>query len=138
MHGWFASLGIELGDEAFLLEESQRVVGVVGTRQAHPQLITPTTVMLTEKRNDGNAEKSKVLVAINCVTRLRKDSFETTHWEMAQCSITMLKKAVYKSGQEATSILMLKQRIKEQAWQIPLPTILCLFNTIKEQLAVCA
>ena len=32
MHGWFASLGIELGDEALLLEESQHVVGVVGTR----------------------------------------------------------------------------------------------------------
>ena len=48
--------------------------------------------MLTDERDDGDAEKSDVLVAINCVTRLQKDSFETTHWEMAQCSITMLKK----------------------------------------------
>ena len=48
--------------------------------------------MLTHKGDDGDAEKSDVPVAINCITRLRKDSFETTHWEMAQCSITMLKK----------------------------------------------
>ena len=48
--------------------------------------------MLTDERDDGDAEKSDVLVAINCVTRLQKDSFETTHWETAQCSITMLKK----------------------------------------------
>ena len=138
MHGWFASLGIELGDEAFLLEENQGIVGVVGTRQAHPQLITPTAVMLTDERDDGDAEKSDVLVAINCVTRLQKNSFETTHWEMAQCFITMLKKAVYEIRWEATSIPTLKQRIKVQAWQIPLPTILRLFNTVKEQLAVCA
>ena len=52
--------------------------------------------MLTDQRNDGDAEKSEVLLAINCVTRLQKDSFETTHWEMAQCSIIMLKKAVSK------------------------------------------
>ena len=54
--------------------------------------------MLTDKRDDGDAEKSDVLVAINCITRLQKDSFETARWEMAQCSITMLKKAVYESG----------------------------------------
>ena len=36
------------------------------------------------------------------------------------------------------SIPALKRRIKEKGWQIPLPTILCLFNTVKEQLAVCA
>ena len=48
-----------------------------------------------------------------------------------------LKKAVYE-GWEATSIPTLKRRIKEKAWQTPLPTILCLFNIVKEQLAVCA
>ena len=69
--------------------------------------------MLTDERDDGDAEKSDVLVAINCVTRLQKDSFETTHWEMAQCSITMLKKAGYKIGWEATSIPRLKQIIKK-------------------------
>ena len=69
--------------------------------------------MLTDKWDDGDAEKSDVLVAINCVTRLRKDNFETTRWEMAQCSITMLKKAVYEIRWEATSIPTLKQRIKE-------------------------
>ena len=59
-------------------------------------------------------------------------------WEMAQCSIAAHEKAVYDGGWEATSILVLKWRIKEWAWQIPLPTIRCLFNTVKEQLAVCA
>ena len=34
-NGGFASLGIKLGDKALLLEESQHVVGVVGTRQVH-------------------------------------------------------------------------------------------------------
>ena len=48
--------------------------------------------MLTDKRDDGDAEKSDILEAINCITHLRKDSFETTRWETAQCSITMLKK----------------------------------------------
>ena len=43
------------------------------------------------------------------------------HWEMVQCSITTLKKAVYDGGWEATSILVLKRRIKEWARQIPLP-----------------
>ena len=51
--------------------------------------------------------------------------------EMAQCTITILKKVVYDEGLEATSILVLKRRIKEKA-----PIILCLFNTVKEQLAV--
>ena len=51
--------------------------------------------------------------------------------EMAQCTITILKKVVYDEGWEATSILVLKRRIKEKA-----PIILCLFNTVKEQLAV--
>ena len=70
-------------------------------------------MMLTNKWDEGNAEKSDAVVAINCVTRLQKDNFEMRHWEMAQCSITMLKKAVYEIGWEATSIPTLKQRIKE-------------------------
>ena len=57
-------------------------------------------------------------------------------WEMAQCTITMLKKVVYDEGWEATSILVLKRRIKEKAQPIHLPRILCLFNTVKERLAV--
>ena len=48
--------------------------------------------MPTDKGDDGNAEKSDVVVATNCVIHLRKDNFEMPHWEMAQCSITMLKK----------------------------------------------
>ena len=68
--------------------------------------------MLTDKGDDGDAEKSDELEAIDCLTRVRKDNFETTHWEMAQCFITMLKKAVYKIRWEATSIPTLKQRIK--------------------------
>ena len=59
-------------------------------------------------------------------------------WEMVQCTITMLKKVVYDEGWEAISILVVKQRIKEKAQQILPPTIICLFNTVKEQLAVCA
>ena len=69
--------------------------------------------MLMDKGDDGNAEKYDVLVAINCVTRLQKDNFETTCSEMAQCSITKLKKAVYEVGWEATSIPRLKQIIKK-------------------------
>ena len=57
-------------------------------------------------------------------------------WVMARCTITMLKKVVYDEGWEVISILVLKRRIKEKAQQIHLPTILCLFNTVKEQLAV--
>ena len=45
-----------------------------------------------DKGDDGDAEKSDVLVAGNCVTRLQKDNFETTCWEKVQCFITMLKK----------------------------------------------
>ena len=59
-------------------------------------------------------------------------------WEIAQCTINMLKMVVYNEGWEATSILVLKRRIKEKARKIPLPTILFLFNTVSEQLAVCA
>ena len=69
--------------------------------------------MPTDKGNDGDAEKSDVVVAINCVIHFRKDNYEMPRWEMALCSITMLKKAVSKIGWEATSIPMLKQRIKE-------------------------
>ncbi len=57
---------------------------------------------------------------------------------MAQCIIAVLKKAVYDGGWEATSILVLKRNIEEKARQIFLLTIFCLFNTVKEQLAVCA
>ena len=53
--------------------------------------------MLTDKGDDGDAEKSDALMAINCITRLQKDNFETT-WKIAQCSITMLKKAVHEIG----------------------------------------
>ena len=48
-----------------------------------------------------------------------------------------LKKAIYDEGREATSIRALKRRNKEKAQQIPLPRILCLFNMVNEQLAVC-
>ena len=48
----------------------------------------------------------------------------------------VLKKAIYDEGWEAT-IPSLKRRIEEKAWQIPLLTILCLFITVKEQLALC-
>ena len=44
------------------------------------------------------------------------------------------KKAIYDGGWEATSILALKQSIKEKVRQILLPPILCLFNLM----AVCA
>ena len=70
-------------------------------------------MILTDKGDDGDAEKYDVMVVINCVTHLQKDNFETTRWVMAQCSITMLKKAVYEIGWEATSIPTLKQRIKK-------------------------
>ena len=50
----------------------------------------------------------------------------------------MPKKGIYDKGWEATSILALKRRLKGKAWQIPLPTIFCLFNMVKEQLAICA
>ena len=69
--------------------------------------------MPTNKGDDGDAENCDVVVVIYCVTHLRKDNSETPHWEMAQCSITMLKKAVYEIRWKATSIPTLKQRIKE-------------------------
>ena len=53
-------------------------------------------------------------------------------WEMGQYTITMLKKVVYDEGWEATQILVLKLRIKDKAQKILFPTILCLFNTVKE------
>ena len=37
----------------------------------------------------------------------------------------------YDEGWEATSIPALKQKIKVKAWQIPLLTILCLYNMVK-------
>ena len=95
-------------------------------------------MILTDKGDDGDAEKSDVMVAINGVTHHQKDNFQTTCWEMVQCSITILKKIVSEIKWEATSIPTLKQRIKELAWQIPLPTVLHLLITVKEQLAVCA
>ena len=51
-----------------------------------------------------------------------------------------LKKQVYDEGWEATSMVILKQRIKRKAREIPLPTILRLFNTIRdrERLEICA
>ena len=83
-------------------------------------------------------EKSDVVVVINCVTHFQKDNFEMPRWDMAQCSIIMVKKTVHEIRWKVTSIPTLKQRIKELAWQIPLLTILHLFNSAKEQLAVCA
>ncbi len=70
-------------------------------------------MMHTDKGDDGDMEKSDVVVAINYVIRLWKVNFETPRWEMAQCSITKLKKTVSESGGEATSIPTLKQKIKE-------------------------
>ena len=61
-------------DEASTLlpEESQGMVGVVGTLQVHPEPITPFAMMLTDEGNNGDGEKSDVVVVINCITRLRK------------------------------------------------------------------
>ena len=75
---------------------------------------------------------------LNARPASEKDNFKMPLWEMAQYTITMLKKVVYDEGWEVISILVLKRRIKEKAQKIPLPTILCLFNTVKERLAVCA
>ena len=47
------------------------------------------------------------------------------YWEKGQFTIT------------ATLNWAQNWRIKEKAWQIPLLIILCLFNMVKEQLAVC-
>ena len=87
----------------------------------------PIAIMLMDEGDDSNANKSDVVGVI-----------EIPFWEMKQCTIIMLKKAVYNVGWEATLVLVLRWRIKKKAWQIPLPTILCLFNTVKERLAVCA
>ena len=35
--------------------------------------------MLTDEGDDGNAEKSDVVVAINCISHLQKDNFEMPH-----------------------------------------------------------
>ena len=51
---------------------------------------------------------------------------------------SVFKKTVYDEGWEATSIPALKQRIKEEARQIPFSMILCVFNMVNEQLTVCA
>ncbi len=51
--------------------------------------------MLTDEEDDGNAEKSDVVVVINCITRPERDNFEISCWEMAQCSIATLKMAIY-------------------------------------------
>ena len=48
------------------------------------------------------------------------------------------KKEVYDEGWEALSLMALKRRIKQKARQIPLPTILRLFNTVKDCLQRCA
>ena len=49
-----------------------------------------------------------------------------------------LKKSVYDGGWEANSLAALKRRIRLKARQFPLPTVLRLFNTIKDRLATCA
>ena len=93
--------------------------------------------MLTDKGDDGDTEKSDELEAIDCLTRFQKDNFETTRWEMAQCCITMLKGCLRNSmgGNFNFNVEAENQGI---GLARPLPTILRLFNTVKEQLAVCA
>ena len=49
-----------------------------------------------------------------------------------------LKKMVYDGGWEANSLAALKRRIKLKAREFLLPTVLRLFNTIKERLEICA
>ena len=69
MHGGFASLEDEAN--AFLPSVSQRVIGVAGTFQVYPQPITTISIMLTDEEDegdDGDAKKSNVVVAINCIT----------------------------------------------------------------------
>ena len=70
-------------------------------------------MMLRDEGDDGDAKKSDAIALINCITSLQNDNLETLCLEMAQCSITTLKKTVYDEGWEATSIPALKQRIKE-------------------------
>ena len=50
-----------------LPEESQSVVGVVGTLQAQLRQIIPIAMMLMD---EGDAEKSDIGVVINGITRL--------------------------------------------------------------------
>ena len=73
----------------------------------------PIAMMLRDEGDDGDAKKSDAIALIYCITNLQNDNFGTSCLEMAQCSITTLKKAVYDEGWEATSIPVLKQRIKE-------------------------
>ena len=68
-------------------------------------------MMLTDEEDDGDAKKSVAVKVINCITHLRQRNLP--YWEMAQCSVTTLKKAVYDRGWEAISIPVLKQRIKK-------------------------
>ena len=49
-----------------------------------------------------------------------------------------LKKAVYDKSCEATSFPSLKGKICKKALKVSLQMVLCLFNTIKERLTICA
>ena len=49
-----------------------------------------------------------------------------------------LKKAVYDKSCEATSFPSLKGKICKKSHKVSLPIVLCLFNTIKERLTICA
>ena len=61
-----------------------------------------------------------------CITSLRPiDDF----W-------AALKKAVYDKNGEATSFPSLKGRFCQKTREVPLPMILCLFNTTEERLAI--
>ena len=73
----------------------------------------PIVMILRDEGDDGDAKKSDAIAVINCITSLQNNNFETLYLEMAQCSITTLKKTVYDKRWEATSIPALKQRIKE-------------------------
>ena len=49
-----------------------------------------------------------------------------------------LKKAVFEKSCEATSFPSLKGKICQKAYNVYLPMVLRLFNTIKERLTICA
>ena len=49
-----------------------------------------------------------------------------------------LKKAIYDKSCEATSFPSLKGKICQKAYNVYLPMVLRLFNTIKERLTICA
>ena len=49
-----------------------------------------------------------------------------------------LKKAFYDKGWEAISFPILKQKICQKVYKVPLPIILRIFTPIKERLAICA